>query len=104
MRRILIESARSKARDKRGGDWQRVDFEELDVASSISPDQLLTLDDALERLAALDHLAGELVKLRYFAGLSLDQAAVALGVSTATAYRHWAYARAWLHSELLNDM
>jgi RNA polymerase sigma factor (TIGR02999 family) len=103
MRRILIESARSKAREKRGGNWQRVDFEELDVLTSVSPDQLVALDDALVRLAALDHLAGELVKLRYFAGLSLDQAAAAAGVSTATAYRHWAYARAWLSSELSND-
>ena len=103
MRRILIESARGKARDKRGGDWQRVDFEELDVTTSVSPDQLVALDDALARLVALDPLAGELVKLRYFAGLALDQAAAALGVSTATAYRHWAYARAWLHSELLKD-
>src|SRR5438046_3145940 len=103
MRRILIESARSKARVKRGGDWQCVDFEELDVMTSVSPDQLVALDDALVRLAALDHLAGELVKLRYFAGLPLDQAAAALGVSTATAYRHWAYARAWLRRELLKD-
>lgn len=103
MRRILIESARGKAREKRGGDWQRVDFEELDVTTSVSPDQLVALDDALERLAALDQLAGELVKLRYFAGLALDEAAGALGISTATAYRHWAYARAWLHSELLKD-
>jgi RNA polymerase sigma factor (TIGR02999 family) len=103
MRRILIESARGKARAKRGGDWQRVDFEELDVTTSVSPDQLVALDDALVRLVALDHLAGELVKLRYFAGLALDQAAAALGVSTATAYRHWAYARAWLRSELLNE-
>ncbi len=103
MRRILIDRARSKACAKRGGDWLRVDFEELDVATSISPDQLVALDDALERLAALDALAGELVKLRYFAGLALDQAATALGISTATAYRHWAYARAWLRSELLND-
>jgi RNA polymerase sigma factor (TIGR02999 family) len=103
MRRILIESARSKAREKRGGDWQRVDFEELDVATSISPDQLVALDDALARLTALDHLAGELVKLRYFAGLALDQAADTLHISTATAYRHWAYARAWLCSELLKN-
>jgi RNA polymerase sigma factor (TIGR02999 family) len=102
MRRILVERARGKAREKRGGDWRRVDFEELDVASSVTPDQLVALDDALTRLAALDPLAGELVKLRYFAGLPLDQAAVALDVSTATAYRHWAYARAWLHSELVN--
>src|SRR5215472_8824194 len=60
MRRILVESARSKAREKRGGDWRRVDFEELDVATSVSPEQLVALDDALVRLAALDHLAGEL--------------------------------------------
>ena len=103
MRRILIENARSKAREKRGGDWRRVDFEELDVATSVTPDQLVALDDAMVRLAAIDRLAGEIVKLRYFAGLSLDQAATALNVSTATAYRHWAYARAWLHSELLQD-
>jgi len=101
MRRILIERARGKAREKRGGDWRRVDFEELDVVTGIAPDQLVALDDALARLATLDPVAGELVKLRYFAGLALDQAAVALHISKATAYRHWAYARAWLHSELL---
>jgi RNA polymerase sigma factor (TIGR02999 family) len=101
MRRILIENARGKAREKRGGDWQRVDFEKLDVLTAVSPDQLVALDDALERLAALDRLAGELVKMRYFAGLALNDAAAALGISTATAYRHWAYARAWLRSELL---
>ena len=100
MRRILVERARSKAREGRGGDWKRVDFEELDVATSVSPDQLVALDDALARLADLDEIAGGLVKLRYFAGLGLDRAAEALGVSTATAYRHWAYARAWLCSEL----
>jgi RNA polymerase sigma factor (TIGR02999 family) len=103
MRRILVESARSKARQKRGGDWQRVDFEEVSLATSVSSDQLVALDDALVRLASLDHLAGEIVKLRYFAGLSLDQSAATLSVSTATAYRHWAYARAWLHGELLKD-
>ena len=103
MRRILVEAARGKARDKRGGDWRRVDFEGLDAASSVSPDQLVALDDALARLTTLDPLAGELVKLRYFAGLALDQAGAILGVSTATAYRHWAYARAWLRSDLLAD-
>jgi RNA polymerase sigma factor (TIGR02999 family) len=101
MRRILVESARSKAREKRGGDWRRVDFEKLDVSAGVSPDQLVALDDALTRLTALDALAGELVKLRYFAGLALDEAAAALHISTATAYRHWAYARAWLYGELL---
>jgi RNA polymerase sigma factor (TIGR02999 family) len=103
MRRILIENARSKAREKRGGDWRRVDFEELDVVTSVSPEQLVSLDDALARLITHDPLAGQLVKLRYFAGLALDEAAEALQVSTATAYRHWAYARAWLASELLGE-
>jgi hypothetical protein len=83
MRRILIENARSKAREKRGGDWQRVDFEELSVTASVTPTQLVALDEAMERLTTLDTIAGELVKLRYFAGLGLDQAALALGVSTA---------------------
>ncbi len=101
MRRILVEAARGKGREKRGGDWRRVDFEELDVGSSVGPEQLVELDDALTRLSALDPLAGQFVKLRYFAGLALDEAAVALNVSTATAYRHWAYARAWLRDELL---
>jgi RNA polymerase sigma factor (TIGR02999 family) len=103
MRRILVESARRKAREKRGGDWKRVDFEQLDLANSVSSEQLVALDDALARLEAIDCLAGGLVKLRYFAGLGLDQAAAALGVSTATAYRHWAYARAWLRDELFDD-
>ena len=100
MRRILVEGARGKGRAKRGGDWRRVDFEELDPATSVSPDQLVALDDALGALAALDPLAGDLVKLRYFAGLALDEAAAALNVSPATAYRHWAYARAWLQQEI----
>jgi RNA polymerase sigma factor (TIGR02999 family) len=103
MRRVLVEAARGKGRVKRGGDWRRVDFERLDPAASVSPDQLVALDDALGRLSALDPLAGDLVKLRYFAGLPLGQAAGALNVSTATAYRHWAYARAWLRDELLRD-
>jgi RNA polymerase sigma factor (TIGR02999 family) len=103
MRRILIESARGKARGKRGGDWQRVDFEDLDVTSSVTPDQLVALDEAIDRLSLLDRLAGELIKLRYFAGLALDQAAAALDISTATAYRHWAYARAWLRNELMKN-
>jgi RNA polymerase sigma factor (TIGR02999 family) len=103
MRRILVERARGKGREKHGGTWRRVDFEDLDVATSVSPAQLLALDDAIAQLESLDHLAGQLVKLRYFAALALDQAAVALGISTTTAYRHWAYARAWLATELLQD-
>jgi len=103
MRRILVEQARRRGSEKRGGDWRRVDFEELDVSTSVTPSQLVALDDALQRLAAIDSLAGELVKLRYFAGLPLDQAAAMLGISAATAYRHWAYARAWLHEQLLTE-
>jgi RNA polymerase sigma factor (TIGR02999 family) len=103
MRRILVERARHKSRNRHGGDWQRVDFEALDVVNAISPDQVVALDDALVRLNSIDRLAGDLVRLRYFGGLALDQAAVVLDISTATAYRHWAYARAWLHSELLSD-
>lgn len=103
MRRILVERARGKNREKRGGDWKRVDFENLDPSSSVTPDQLVALDDALARLAVLDRVAGELVSLRYFAGLSLADAAEVSGVSTATAYRHWAYARAWLSCELMKQ-
>jgi RNA polymerase sigma factor (TIGR02999 family) len=101
MRRILIERARGKHSERRGGDWKRVDFENLDPACSVTADQLVALDDALDRLTSLDKVAGELVSLRYFAGLSLTDAAEVSGVSTATAYRHWAYARAWLSLELL---
>jgi RNA polymerase sigma factor (TIGR02999 family) len=103
MRRILIERARGKYREKRGGDWKRVDFENLDPACSVAPDQLVALDDALTQLTALDRVAGELVSLRYFAGLSLADAAAVAGVSTATAYRRWAYARAWLSCELMKE-
>ena len=103
MRRILIERARSKGREKRGRDWHRVDLETLDVDGGISSDQLLSLDEAVSKLMQLDQVAGDLVKLRYFAGLSFEDAAQALGISTATAYRQWAYARAWLRSELLAE-
>jgi RNA polymerase sigma factor (TIGR02999 family) len=102
MRRILVEAARGKGREKRGGDWRRVDFEHLDVGTSLSPDQLVALDDALAQLVVLDPLADELITLRYFAGLSLDEAAAAPNTSTATANRHWAYARAWHRDELLS--
>ena len=93
MRRILVENARGKARHKRGGDWERVDFEEPDLVTAVTPEQLLAIDEAMVRLVTEDRLAGELVRLRYFAGLSLAQAAATLSISSATAYRHWAYAR-----------
>jgi RNA polymerase sigma factor (TIGR02999 family) len=103
MRRILIERARGRRREKRGGDWKRVDFDKLDPACSVTPDQLVALDDALARLKELDAIAGQLVSLRYFAGMSLADAALAAGVSKATAYRHWSYARAWLSCQLTKN-
>ena len=103
MRRILVERARAKATQKRGGDWSSVDFEKIDPMTSITPEQLLAIDEALDRLANEDQLAADLVKLRYFVGLSLSQAAKDLNVSTATSYRHWAYARAWLKTALVDE-
>jgi RNA polymerase sigma factor (TIGR02999 family) len=103
MRRILIEQARGKGRIKRGGGWRRIDFDNLDLFASAPPDQILTLDEAIAGLAAEDTTAAGLVKLRYYAGLSIEQAAESLAISAATAYRHWAYARAWLLCELLDE-
>jgi RNA polymerase sigma factor (TIGR02999 family) len=102
MRRILIERARGKGRLKRGGDWTRVDIDSIDLATTATPDQLLALDEAIERLALEDPSAASLVRLRYYAGLSLEHAAESLDISTATAYRHWSYARAWLMCALLD--
>jgi RNA polymerase sigma factor (TIGR02999 family) len=104
MRRILIENARRKGRQKRGGDWRRVDVDCVDLVSQIQPDELLRLDEAIRRLAEDDPTAAKLVELRYFAGLSIDDAAAAAHIGVSTAYRHWSYARAWLHSELLDDV
>ena len=100
MRRILIENARRKGRDKRGGDWHRINFENLDVFTSVTPDQLVRMDEALQELGNDDPMGGELVKLRYFGGFSLEQSAKICRISTSTAYRHWAYARAWLKTNL----
>jgi RNA polymerase sigma factor (TIGR02999 family) len=101
MRRILIDRAREKGREKRGGKLQRLDIDALDLAAKVTPDQLLAVDDALSRLAAEDLTAAKIVELRYFAGMTVDEAGQALGISTTSAYRHWNYARAWLHNELL---
>jgi RNA polymerase sigma factor (TIGR02999 family) len=96
MRRILVDHARRKQADKRGGGRQRVDLDDLAVAAPERGDELLALDEALSGLAEADAQAAELVKLRYFAGLTVAQAAGALGVSPRTADFLWAYARAWL--------
>src|SRR5262245_47982098 len=101
MRRILIDNARRKGRQKRGGARrQRVDLDSQDLVSQTTPEELLHLDDALTALTAEEPEAGQLVKLRYFAGVSVEQAAELLGLSRTTAYEHWAYARVWLHAEL----
>ncbi len=96
MRRILIDRARQKGRLRHGGNLRRVDLEEADPAAPAEDDRVLALDEALTRLATQHPSKAELVKLRHFAGLSIEEAAEVLGVSRATAYRHWEYARAWL--------
>ena len=101
MRRILVDSARRRGRQKRGGGRPRVDLLEADLTVDDPPDEVLAVDEALGRLGAEDPQAAALVKLRYFAGLTVEEAAASLGMSRATAYRHWAYARAWVRCEVL---
>jgi RNA polymerase sigma factor (TIGR02999 family) len=103
MRRILVENARRRACQKNGGDRVRTDLRDLDLAFNTQPDEVLAIDEALSRLAIEDSQAAELVKLRYFAGMSVEEAAQALGLSRATAYRHWTYARAWVRCEVLGE-
>jgi RNA polymerase sigma factor (TIGR02999 family) len=100
MRRILVENARRKRALRRGGDRQRHSLDLCEPAAPQPSDDLLALDEALERLAARDRVKADLVKLRYFAGLTMEQTAQALGISLATAHRWWNYARAWLHQEI----
>ncbi len=103
MRRILVENARRKRRVKHGGERRRVDLNEA-VLSAAGPDEeVLAVDEALERLAAADEQAAELVKLHYFAGLTIEQAAESLGVSARKGYRIWSFARAWLFRCLGGD-
>jgi RNA polymerase sigma factor (TIGR02999 family) len=96
MRRILVENARRKGSEKHGGRLRRVDLESCEIAQEGSSDELLALDGALNALAQEDTTTAEVVKLRYFAGLSLDQVAAIVGVSERTVRRYWAYGRAWL--------
>jgi RNA polymerase sigma factor (TIGR02999 family) len=100
MRRILIEQARRKASLRRGGGQQRLCLDEVQLALDTPDDQLLALDEALARLAAEDPVKAELVKLRFFAGLTVAEAGKLLGLSERTVKRHWAFARAWLYQEL----
>jgi RNA polymerase sigma factor (TIGR02999 family) len=100
MRRILVENARRKKSRKRGGSMVRRDLDALDVATPQCDEDVLALDEALTKLTALDRAAADVVRLRFFAGLPLPDAAQLLGVSPRTADRLWAYARAWLHQEM----
>jgi RNA polymerase sigma factor (TIGR02999 family) len=100
MRRILVERARHKGRKKHGGRWRRVELHEAAVPADERCDDLLALDQALTEFAIQQPAKAELIQLRYFAGLTLEQAADALGISRATAARHWTFARAWLYDHL----
>ena len=96
MRRVLVDNARRKRTHKHGGDRPRVELPDVPAEPEVADDRLLALDAALTRLAAEDPVAARVVELRYFAGMSVEDAAAALGLSRAAAYRHWTYARAWL--------
>jgi RNA polymerase sigma factor (TIGR02999 family) len=100
MRRILVDNARRKRTERHGGSQQRVELSEIASAVVENDDKVLAVNEALEKSAALDPQKAELVKLRYFVGMTLEQAAAALGISERTAKRYWAFARAWLHEEL----
>jgi RNA polymerase sigma factor (TIGR02999 family) len=100
MRRILIDRARRKGRRKRGGGLKRLDLDDAELVSRAEPDEVLVVDEAIAKLAAEDPAAAQLVRFRYFAGLSVEDAAGLAGLSRSTAYEDWAYARAWLHHEL----
>lgn len=100
MRRILIDNARRKRRLKRGGGQEKVDLSDAEPATNGPDDDLIALDEALEKLARIDKVKADLVKLRFFAGLTGEQAAKVLGISHNTADRYWAYARSWLHLEI----
>ena len=100
MRRILIDNARRKRALRHGGGQQRVDILEQDIAASADDEQLLAINEAVDKLAAQDKEKAELVKLRFFVGLTIEETADILAISVPTAKRYWTYARAWLHAEI----
>jgi RNA polymerase sigma factor (TIGR02999 family) len=100
MRRILVDAARRKRTEKHGGQRQRVELTDVPANTEFGDEGLLALDAALTRLAAEDPVAARVVELRHFTGMSIDEIATALGLSRATAYRHWTYARAWLRDAI----
>ena len=103
MRRILLNRARDKKRHKRRGARTQLDFERIEIALETPEEDLIAVDEAIEQLARLDQPCADLVKLRFFAGLTLAEAADALGIARRTADRHWAYARAWLYDYLSQE-
>ncbi len=100
MRRILLDRARDKRRLKRGGGWRRLRIDHIDIPVLDPPEEILALDEALEKLAQEDALCANLVKLRFFAGLTLEESARTLGIGRRSADRYWAFARSWLYEEL----
>lgn len=103
MRRILIESARRKRRVKHGGKLQRVNLDNVEIAGEAASDNMLALDEAMKHLAEEDSIKAKLVELRFFAGLTVEEAADVLGISAITAKRYWRYARAWLHQAISDN-
>jgi RNA polymerase sigma factor (TIGR02999 family) len=103
MRRILLNRARDKGRVKRGGRFQRIDLDKVEIASDTPDDDLIALDEAIERLAGERQECADLAKMRFFAGLSAEEAGKVMGLPARTARRHWAYARAWLFDALHRD-
>jgi RNA polymerase sigma factor (TIGR02999 family) len=103
MRRILVDNARRRGRLKRGGEMNRVDLDKVEMTVNDPPDELIALDDALSDLAKEHPEKAQLVNLRYFGGLTHEEAAQALGISTSMADRHWSYARAWLYRQIAAD-
>ncbi len=100
MRRILINRARDKGRLKRGGNRRRIYLEQIEVATDVPDESLLDIDDCITRLTAEHPVCATFVKLRFFAGLTINEAAAAVGISTSTAKRQWAFARAWLYDAM----
>jgi RNA polymerase sigma factor (TIGR02999 family) len=103
MRRILVDNARRKRAVRHGGDRQRLNVEDIEIAAPEKEAELLAINESLEKLAALDKQKAELVKLRYFVGLSIEESAAVLGVSVPTANRWWTYARAWLFQRIQGE-
>ena len=103
MRRILVDNARRKQAVKHGGDRARIEIQDVESIAGPKTDNLLALDEALTKLSEEEPAKAELVKLRYFAGLTLEEAADVLGISRTTASRYWTYARVWLFSELSDE-